>query len=461
MSTVDAIALSLNCVSTSSWTINGGADSSNNIPLKSTQSTSSEQVHWKTQEGGTTIINTDDAPSPTSCELMLSTGHPLQGATIVRIHLISNARFVEIYDNEMSYLTTMKGAICLTSETTHLPPETTKFTAVFDTRLVVRNASNLLRLKFVSIKSPSDRPTTLLLHEMSVFMQHVKMSSTACAPTPSLPAVAGMADMMGSPSLESMLAGLLRQQQQQQQQSHQQPPPQQHLQQPLPPSPPHAPVAAVDPSVFLLQLETMQRRFLHDMEGLLDRKLGPLTAQLNALQTTVQSMTGATSCGTKPIPQSTPDNGAQIALTAQVNAVQTAVQSMTTAQTSSQNVSDDKAQNSVLTAQLDFIEMTVQSLTRAQGLSSQEMSAGVIDVDGSTNMEQIERLVATSLLIGKTGPKAGDGASTGACSDKAVGAGTDLAAGLVADSDGAQDPVTVELKNDMRSLLMLLRRDGL
>ena len=180
--------------------------------------------------------------STTSCEMDLSWGAENEGHVIVRqIQSVSNARFVEVYDGDMNYVVTMKGVL--------LTDGTTRYTTDLSVINLMLNNQRRARLKFVSIKSSQLTITNLtatLLHKPVV-----AASKAASIPLQTSPP----ATQDSSSSLNDH--------------NHHN-----HI-------------------VVMAQVEMMTRRFLQEMEGLLDRKLAPVMHKLNALQSQLDSVQAA------------------------------------------------------------------------------------------------------------------------------------------------------------------------
>ena len=120
-----------------------------------------------------------------------------------------------------------------------------------------------------------------------------------------------------------------------------------------------------------------------------------------------------------------------------------------------------------LAAKLDAVEMAVKSMDVAQ-------SRTPITSDDERNAQTVAEVMEhvlwpSSLLVGDNDARSDEDANNNA-GGKIQGA--EVAAGLTlgleiddgvagGGPDSEPDPAALELKNDMRSLLMLLRRDGL
>ena len=180
--------------------------------------------------------------STTSCEMDLSWGAEVDGHSNViirQIQSISNARFVEVYDGDMNYVVTLKG-ILMTDGTTRYTTELSMINLMLDNH---RRA----RLKFVSIKSGQlsiTKLTATLLHKPA---EAASKAASTPLPHATLDSSADFSSVSGHHNHHN------------------------HI-------------------VVMAQIEMMTRRFLQEMEGLLDRKLAPVMHKLNTLQTQLDSV---------------------------------------------------------------------------------------------------------------------------------------------------------------------------
>lgn len=224
--------LKLSCAS-SSWRLN----TSDNDCVLFTFSTD-ENIHTINEIQVENITGTT-----TSCEMDLSWGDENESHVIVRqIQSVSNARFVEVYDGDMNYVVTMKGVLVTDS----MIDGNMRYTTDLSTINLMLNNQRRARLKFVSIKSGQ-----LTITNMKVTL--------LCKPVEAASKAASIPLRTSQPTTQDAFNN----------QNHQN-----HI-------------------VVMAQVEMMSRRFLQEMEALLDRKLAPVMHKLDALQSQLDSVKSA------------------------------------------------------------------------------------------------------------------------------------------------------------------------
>ena len=228
MSAVNTAGLQLSCAN-ASWRLVALDDGVAVFSSSSADnSVTLDDVHVENIDGSTT-----------SCEMDLSWGTEVavhSNVILRQIQSVSNARFVEVYDGDMNYVATLKGVLM----TENVAVGTTKYTTDLSVINLMLNNQRRARLKFVSIKSGQ--------------LTITKLTATLQKPVEAVP--------KGATS---------------------------HLR--SPPSAMPESSSSVDGGhnhnniVVMAQVEMMTRRFLQEMESLLDRKLAPIMHKLEGLQT--------------------------------------------------------------------------------------------------------------------------------------------------------------------------------
>jgi hypothetical protein len=174
----------------------------------------------------------------------LSWRYENESHVIVRqIQSVSNARFVEVYDGDMNYVITMKGVLVTDS----MIDRNTRYTTDLSTINLILNNQRRARLKFVSIKSGQ-----LTIMNLKVTLQHKRIEAASKA-----------ASSIPLPTSQPVTQDNFNDH------NHHN-----HI-------------------VVMAQVEMMSRRFLQEMEALLDRKLAPVMHKLEAIQSQLDSVQSA------------------------------------------------------------------------------------------------------------------------------------------------------------------------